>query len=380
MKNFISRWLSVFVMTALCVGFVSCGDDDDDPDVYYPSLDDASSFFVGNWTADEGDYVRYITFSADGSYVYISNQLSYTFDENDNFVTKEKTIVKQTGQWRFVKASENSGLLYTNIGGYDVISIMNMSNGYWYGISTSGYEIRANKMADNDYAINHYKQENIVDYAPDYVTGKHFRLNYSSTAYELYFTSNGSISPASSAGYYVLENATYEKTSASKGKITVKTSGSSYSFYLTFTSESGGTFQDYNMVRVYNFTVDNNQPNISFSAPTSIAYMTFSDRDWRSLTFGSQSGSRVYVSSSDWGSHYSDVFVVTYNRTSSKEATLVIENTYKSLSSSSSNTDTWTYNLTFTSATGGNYSRTGTSTNRYMMIAGMDGTGVFTLK
>ena len=138
MKKNIFKWLPIFVVVALCVGFVSCGDDDDDDNnggLITPTLDDASKFFVGNWVENDGEYVRYFTFSADGNDVFVSNKLLYGY-EDGNLVEKEKSVDKRTGTWHFEKAS---GVLYTGIGGYEVISVMDMSEGYWYGISTSVY-------------------------------------------------------------------------------------------------------------------------------------------------------------------------------------------------------------------------------------------------
>lgn len=383
MKKNIFKWLPIFVVVALCVGFVSCGDDDDDDNnggLITPTLDDASKFFVGNWVENDGEYVRYFTFSADGNDVFVSNKLLYGY-EDGNLVEKEKSVVKRTGTWHFEKASERTGVLYTGISGYEVISVMDMSEGYWYGISTSGYEITARKLADNDYAINHYKENVFTDYAPNDVSGKHFKLDYSSTTYNLYFTSNSTTNPASNAGVDVMiVNATYEKTLENKARITITTGGSTYSFHLTFTSNSGGKFSWGSLE--YNFTMDDAQPSTNFSAPTSIAYKTFTESSLRWLSFGSQSGSRVYVNSFKWGfsSNYSDNFIVTYNKTSTRQATLVVEHTFKLIPSSSPTTDTWTYNLTFTSENGGNYSRTGTSTNFRRTSAEMSGSGAFTLQ
>ena len=43
MKKNVFKWLSIFIMTAVCAGFASCGDDDDDVDI---TLDELSDGFV----------------------------------------------------------------------------------------------------------------------------------------------------------------------------------------------------------------------------------------------------------------------------------------------------------------------------------------------
>ena len=381
MKKDMFKWLSIFVMAVVCVGFASCGDDDEDNGVIDNSGDTGvgiiSKALTGSWT---------------GKPVGQSGMLVCKFGENgslDMAVSGARgNATEWHGTYTFTGSSEggiitakwNDGTEESIQVAYITANTMTLVKNY------ISYQMKRGEpdddSAEDNEGDNNDGEESAHNYAPSNVSGKHFRIIYSSTTYDLYFTSNSTINPASgtSDGHAIINNATYEKISADKAKISITTSYT-YSFYLTFTSESAGTVEHGSLQ--YSFTMDD-YTMLNFSAPESVAYLTFTDVSLsRWLRFGSQSGSRVYVNSFKWGSvsHYSDNFAVTYNKTSSKQATLVIEHTYKNLSSStSSNTDTWTYNLTFTTGEGGNYSRSGTSTNRYMNLAGMDGTGTFTLK
>lgn len=383
MKKDMFKWLSIFVMAVVCVGFASCGDDDEDNGVIDNSGDTGvgiiSKALTGSWTGKpvgqsgmlvckfgENGSLDMAVSDAHGNATEWHGTYTFTGSSEGGIITaKWNDGTEESIQVAYIEA--NTMTLVKNYISYQ------MKRGEPDDDSTEDYE--------GDDNGGYGGEESAHNYAPSNVNGKHFRIINGLKTYDLYFTSNSTINPASrtSDGHAVINNATYEKISADKAKISITTSYT-YSFYLTFTSESAGTADDFSYK--YDFTMDD-YTILEFSAPESVAYLTFTDVSLsRWLRFGSQSGSRVYVNSSDWGGpRYSDVFVVSYNKTSSKQATLVIEHTYKySSSSTSSNTDTWTYNLTFTTGEGGNYSRSGTSTNRFLNIAGMGGTGTFTLK
>ncbi len=167
-KKIFRRLLAILMIAVMNVGIASCGGDDDDNAGEQQSantggqqpgntdgqqqLPEASRFYVGNWkcTVSSGS-IHYFTFSANGAVVYVLTEPAYKQGQ-----LIENSMSKREGTWRYEKADEHSGLLYTTIEGFATIAIMNTAENYWNGITTSGIELTARKLADNDYAANHY--------------------------------------------------------------------------------------------------------------------------------------------------------------------------------------------------------------------------------
>ena len=226
-----------------------------------------------------------------------------------------------------------------------------------------------------------------TQYAPNDMSGYLLTLTYSNNIYTIYFINNTTISPASDAAGLVLNGATYEKTGAKTATVSCTTSYT-YHAYLTFTSYSSGTFS-WSTGATGTFTIKEEQAPTNIEAPEYIGYKTFTDSPGSvetSIKFGSQNGSKVYVTdASKWhyfsqsSSLYDRTYNVTYTRTSQNSANLVIKETSKSKSGSTTFTDTWDYQLTFTASSAkGNYSCHYSTTSRYG--TSNTKTGTFTLQ
>ena len=106
---------------------------------------------IGNWGARLSGDSLYFSFSNNGNVVYVKSEPIYL-----NNVLTYRGVQKESGSWRYEEVDEHSGILYTTIDGWNTITILNKMQNYWNGISTSGYEITARKLADNDNAANHF--------------------------------------------------------------------------------------------------------------------------------------------------------------------------------------------------------------------------------
>lgn len=147
MKKFLFCLMSIAMIALAGVSLVSCGDDDESE-----KLPAASRFFVGNWKCSDNSVSKhYFTFSANGIVVYVLTEPAYKQGQ-----LIENSMSKREGTWRYEKSDEYSGVLYTTIDGFATIVIMNTAENYWNGITTGGVELTARKLADNDYASNHY--------------------------------------------------------------------------------------------------------------------------------------------------------------------------------------------------------------------------------
>ena len=152
-KKFYWKLLTIMMVAVVNVGIASCGgsDDGDDNDNAGEQVPAASRFFVGNWKCENSGTFHYFTFSSNGTVTYVLAELAYKQSQ-----LIENSLSKREGTWRYDKADEHSGVLYTTIDGFATIAIMNTAENYWNGITTGGIELTARKLADNDYASNHY--------------------------------------------------------------------------------------------------------------------------------------------------------------------------------------------------------------------------------
>ena len=148
-KNPLKQLFVLVVITTMTIGFVACsGSDDNKQDA---GLNGAASFFIGNWGARLSGDSLYFSFSNNGNVVYVKSEPIYL-----NNVLTYRGVQKESGSWRYEEVDEHSGILYTTIDGWNTITILNKMQNYWNGISTSGFEITARKLADNDNAANHF--------------------------------------------------------------------------------------------------------------------------------------------------------------------------------------------------------------------------------
>ena len=380
MKKLIGNLFALLMVAALGI---SCGDDDktglDLPQnpTNYGTLQQLQGTWA-SYTADKsiaiavdffsdmtGGYGQYVYNTSTGNYDRITvNSFRYSYDASTGRITL--IIDGNILVWKVRSLSsgnitfeDNSGIVY--------------------------YGTRYNDSTE---------ETNASDWAPSDVSGYHFKGGiYSSPitgTLDFYFDNNSTLNVASTIvgdlNQYVVHSAEYRKTGTNKAKITFSysvsgslSSPNTATVYLTFFSEGfgGGSATESGNGVSSNFTLTRESPNAP-QAPNSIAYKKFTPDDHEWFQFGSQSGSNVTVSSFRLVAN-TDCFDVsaTYTKNSNGTATLKIsEITHDTFKAPDS--EYYTYTLTFTSATEGNYSCYKESTNRY--FHGSTFTGRFKLE
>lgn len=345
----VKKWIGALTAIALCATtsllFTACGGGDggSDSDDYY-SYDDDDSFgsIIGSWkyegytlsgnldksitckfNSSSGEITE-VTYLNGATWKISTNEFSYTYDNQEGIINV-RFDTGETETWSVLAVT--SSTLYLNMKG-------------------SYYDL--NKMSTE------------TDYAPASAAGYHL----TTPVIDVYFDSNSSIDPASSATNFVLVSASYERVEANKAIVTYYTKSNSSSeptkhmVDLVFTSTTGGTYK-YTSGSSGAFTWEKENAPVVKEAPSSVSYMTFTEWTLAShkdvFNFGAQVGNSVYLSSFSLaiaGSSYT-ISGITYSKTGSNTAKLYMKRTYKSYSSIYS---TYTYYLTFTTSTGGTYS------------------------
>lgn len=401
-KNYLFSVLTVVLVALTCIGMAACGgggsdsSGDNDDVVTAPPTPPAKfnlENLLGVWAGDNADHSLRIALG-----IYPNNTMQISAFQKTS--SKYESFINEEGSYVFNTATGELTITYFDDNTTETFRIENQnSSGFTFYVNDNAFYMSrytgsgdGSEAGDGDGSGDGNGDGNgggpgVTDWAPSYVNGKHFTLTSSSSPHNIYFTTNTTINPASNAGSIIINGATYERTNVNEARITITTSYT-YTAYLTFTSSTGGTFR-WSTGLTGTFTVTDEEPSSTFSAPSSIAFKTFTILPGsvaeQSILFGSQSGSNVRVNNStNWESTslYNVYYTVTYYVTSNKSATLEIEMKYvsKSTIASTTFTRTWTYELTFTSATGGNYSRSLVSTNHYDNINNKTTTGTFTLK
>ena len=87
MKKFQFRVLAMIMMALVCVGFVSCGDDDDDDGL--ANLDETSQLIVGSWYRNSSYGTYSWQFNADGTCEYYYPAIDKT------------TVLVKKGNWSY---------------------------------------------------------------------------------------------------------------------------------------------------------------------------------------------------------------------------------------------------------------------------------------
>lgn len=224
-------------------------------------------------------------------------------------------------------------------------------------------------------------------YAPKDVSDYTFKIKHIGQTYRVYFTSNTTIN--SSYCYIPLpestvQSAEYTRTGANTARVdinyynSVLNKYSTYSFDLTFTSETGGTSRCENLDG--SFTIEKTQREDNVSAPLNISYRKFTTQSGSYVSnwwqFGEQMSNVASITSyggtATTGSKYYRHYGV-YTRYSSTEATLVIhEQAYEQTSDQAT-----TYSLEFLTSTSGRF-----TSSHYSSFTGKTTTqsGTFTLE
>ena len=202
-----------------------------------------------------------------------------------------------------------------------------------------------------------------TNYAPSNVKDYKFVFTTSFTTY-IYFTSNSTVNTTNSyiskySSNPKITSATYSKTSNNKATIVYRYTEDSQTktetVYLTFTSYSGGKLKTSSNVLEFNFTCTYLGTDDSYEAPSSVAYKKFTvGYGYTWYQFGSQSGTRVNITSAD---HTYETQYATYSKLGTTTARLII---YENFSSYTSTIST-TYSLSFLTSTSGTYTRTSSS-------------------
>lgn len=129
MKKFVFNWLTMFLAVVLCIGVVSCKDDDDDGN----GQKIQSSRISGFWSA------------SNGSYEGVSFRVVYNFI-NSNTVVYYSTVSNSTRGWGTVEIESipgHSGWYYSpssmsNYTYYILDNKIYMTNGKIFTITDSG--------------------------------------------------------------------------------------------------------------------------------------------------------------------------------------------------------------------------------------------------
>lgn len=393
MKYF-KLYFAFIAITALTAVFNACSKDSDDltdrnynnNEEHVPQTVATLEQLKGTWMCynDSLSHAVIIVFEDEGlggRQHYIYNSTENTYKPVSQITYFNYTYDEHTGMISMTGTDSYNGSTFNEQ--WQVKSLQG-DNAVFIDLHAS-YTYRAIRYQDEESTT----EDSSNGWAPGNVSGMHLTLsNYSSGSnneYHIYFTSNSTIDAESNAGAYILSGATYEKTGDNTATVGCTTSYTHYA-YLTFTSATGGTFK-WSSGATGTFTLKNESASSNFQAPSSIAYMTFTDGPGgvveKYMTFGSQTGNSVRVVSTNWNTStniYNYTYNVTYTRQTSTLAYLdiIVTATSKSSMTSTTFTDNWKYALTFTSSSSGNYSRYYTTTNRFG--SSDTSTGRFSLK
>lgn len=362
MKKTLEKLMAIMMVTVLSI---SCGGDDNNGVLNVPlnptnygSLQLLQGTWVG-YTSDESNAIV-VDFYDDMTGGYA--QYYYNTYNNEYDKTKESTF-------RY-SYNSSTGKITLSINGENLV---------WKVQSLSSEKIRFEDHKGYVYYGTRYHES---DWAPSDVSGFHFvggiYISDISGTLDFYFDSNTTLNAVSTIkaeiNQYVANSASYQKTGTNKAKITFSyslsgsLSGSkTATVYLTFYGDGfGGCFaSEWGEGIGSDFTLKRESPSETPQAPYSVAYKKFSPSEKTWYQFGSQNGSEVNVTNFQLVVNTS-CFNVTaaYTRNADNTATLTISeitnDTFKAPDSYF-----YTYTLTFTSSTEGNYSCYKSSTNRY---------------
>lgn len=332
----IKQYLGIVFM-AMCVMMLSysCSSDDDDdrPTISY------YDFLQGNWLGENNNIYVYMTFSGNNitATVY-NNSKSTTLNGNFTFDQTRSVLV---AKWNNSSTTEEFP-----------VSINYTKTSYFFlTIGKVMYTMKRQSNGSNGYPSGDTTSE--TDYAPTIMKNCMVKVSASTMYYYLYFDSYGDITKSSRSYVGEITGGSYTKIGKNKGelKFFVKAGASTitHSYIMTFTSSSGGNVKITDS-RNGTFAIEEYDDDIS--APTNLL----------GLSFKTGSGSWGYYFKSHYNGQYScdpiggDYYSITakYDRYSDTSARLTVVHQYKE----NSGKQTYYYDLTFTSSTGGTYIRT----------------------
>lgn len=366
-----SMLVMLFSMT-IALGVMSCGggdssgDEDGDGVSAPPSSMYNPSELVGSWSGFSSDLAFKLTIALNSN-----NSFQYSLYRYNGSNGMFETILQESGAYVFDTNTGELKLTYTD-NTTETLKVSNQTNSS-YTLMVDQTEFHMTRSSDSDGTGG---GGTITDYAPSSVAEKHIHIGLHAYSLDLYFDTNTSVDMTySKMTTFTLLSASYSKTGANSARVSYTWRGTTGTVTstvdLTFTSATGGTSKGDAISG--SFTIEDFSRSTSAEAPTSIAYKTlhvpYATDTW--YKFGSQSGSRVAITSYSSSISYSTIYA-TYTRSSSTSATITIHKNISSYTSESQDK----YILDFYTSTSGKYK----FTSNHGSFGSSSWTGDFTLE
>lgn len=373
MKTYIkSMFVMLFGMMmalslAACGGGDSNGGDGGDGVPTPPSASYSLENLVGVWSGVSSNSSFKLAFT-----IYENNRFQYNLLQYNSSSGTYQTILQASGSYYFDTNTGELKLAYND----DSTETLKVSDQTYSSFTltvgqTVFYMTRYSGSDDTGGSVT------TTDYAPSNVSEKHIHIGLHAYSLDLYFDTNYSLDMTYSrmTTPFTLVSASYSKTGTNSATVTYTWSGTTGTFTstvdLTFTSETGGTAKGDAVSGT--FTIEDFSRSSSAEAPTSIAYKTLhvphGTDTW--FKFGSQTGTRVAITSYSSSISYSTIYA-TYVRSSSTSATITIHKNISSYTSESQDK----YILDFYTSTSGKYK----FTSNHGSFGSSSWTGDFTLE
>ena len=353
MKTYIKSVLVVLFGMTMALGLAACGGGDSnggdgDGVSVPPSASYNSENLVGVWSGVSSNSVFKLAFA-----IYDNNRFQYSLLQYNSSSGTYQTTMQESGSYYFDTNTGELKLAYSD----NSTETLKVSDQTYSSFTltvgqTIFYMTRYTGSGDSGGTGG----ETTTDYAPSSVTEKHIHIGLHSYSLDLYFASNYSLDMTYSrmTTPFTLVSASYSKTGTNSATVSYTWSGTTGTFTstvdLTFTSETGGTAKGDAVSGT--FTIEDFSRSSSAEAPTSIAYKTlhvpYATDTW--FKFGSQSGTRVAITSHSGSVSYSTIYA-TYLRSSSTSATITIHKNISSYTSEQQDV----YILDFYTSTSGKY-------------------------
>ena len=370
MKCALKSMLVMLFGITIALGIISCGGGDSSGNEDGVSAPPSASYYpehlIGTWSGVSSNSAFGLAFV-----INTNNRFQYSLLQYDNSSGTYQTILQASGSYYFDANTGELKLAYND----DTTETLKVSDQTYSSFTLT--------VGQTVFHMTRYSDSGgtggggtITDYAPSSVAEKHIHIGLHAYSLDLYFETNTSVDMTySKMTTFTLLSASYSKTGANSARVSYTWRGTTGTVTstvdLTFTSATGGTSKGDAISG--SFTIEDFSRSTSAEAPTSIAYKTlhvpYGTDTW--YKFGSQSGSRVAITSYSSSISYSTIYA-TYLRSSSTSATITIHKNFSSYTSESQDI----YILDFYTSTSGKYK----FTSNHGSYGSSSWTGDFTLE
>ena len=371
MKYVVKSMLFVLFSMTIALGVMSCGGGDssggDSGTSAPPSSMYNPSELVGTWSGFSSDLAFKLTIAINSN-----NSFQFSLYRYNGSNGMFETILQESGAYVFDTNTGELKLTYTD-NTTETLKVSNQTNSS-YTLMVGQTEFHMTRSSDSGGTGGGGGLT--TDYAPSNVYEKHIHIGLHAYSLDLYFDTNTSLDMTySKMTTFSLLSASYSKKGTNSATVTYTWRGTTgvvtSTVDLTFTSATGGTAKGDAVSG--SFTIEDFSRSASAQAPTSIAYKTlhvpYATDTW--YKFGSQSGSRVAITSHSSSISYSTLYA-TYTRSSSTSATITIHKNISSYTTESQDV----YVLDFYTSTSGKYK----FTSNHGSFGSSSWTGDFTLE